>query len=95
MPQHPVAQQRLRRKAVPQHPVVAGTQIGRASCPQPQVAVRLMLPNKLEPLPVVVAVRAEVAAKKMRVPVKKILDIVGSVLRLVVPLVRKKKDKEK
>ena len=31
----------------------------------------------------------------MRVPVKKILDIVGSVLRLVVPLVRKKKDKSK
>ena len=30
----------------------------------------------------------------MRVPVKKILDIVGSVLRLVVPLVRKKKNKE-
>jgi hypothetical protein len=31
----------------------------------------------------------------MRVPVKKILDIVGSVLRLVVPLVRKKKGKSK
>jgi hypothetical protein len=39
--------------------------------------------------------KAKVAAKKMRVPVKKILDIVGSVLRLVVPLVRKKKGKEK
>ena len=52
-----------------------------------------MLPNNLEPL--LVAVAATLAAKKMRVPVKKILDIVGSVLRLVVPLVRKKKDKEK
>ena len=31
----------------------------------------------------------------MRLPVKKILDIVGSVLRLVAPLVRKKKDKFK
>jgi hypothetical protein len=31
----------------------------------------------------------------MRLPVKKILDIVGSVLRLVVPLVRKKKDKSR
>jgi len=31
----------------------------------------------------------------MRVPVKKILDIVGSVLRLVVPLVRKKKGRSK
>ena len=31
----------------------------------------------------------------MRVPVKKILGIVGSVLRLVVPLVRKKKDKSR
>ena len=31
----------------------------------------------------------------MRVPIKKILDIAGSVLRLVVPLVRKKKGKSK
>ena len=31
----------------------------------------------------------------MRVPVKKILDIVGSVLRLVVPLARKKKREDK
>ena len=31
----------------------------------------------------------------MRVPVKKILTIVGSVLRLVVPLVRKKKREPK
>lgn len=29
----------------------------------------------------------------MRVPIKKILDIAGSVLRLVAPLVRKKKSK--
>ena len=41
-----------------------------------------------------VAAKAKVGAKTMRVPVKKILDIVGSVLRLVVPLVRKKKDKK-
>jgi len=31
----------------------------------------------------------------MRVPIKKILDIAGSVLRLVAPLVRKKKGKSK
>lgn len=31
----------------------------------------------------------------MRVPVKKILDVVGSILRIVVPLVRRKKRKEK
>jgi hypothetical protein len=29
----------------------------------------------------------------MRVPVKKILDVVGSILRIVAPLVRKKKKK--
>ena len=31
----------------------------------------------------------------MRVPAKKILDIAGSVLRLVAPLVRKKKGRSK
>ena len=30
----------------------------------------------------------------MRFPVKKVLDIVGSILRIVAPLVRKKKDKK-
>ena len=30
----------------------------------------------------------------MRVPIKKILDIVGSILRIVAPLTRKKKGKK-
>jgi hypothetical protein len=30
----------------------------------------------------------------MRVPIKKILDVVGSILRIVAPLIRKKKDKK-
>jgi hypothetical protein len=73
--------------------VAVRTQTRRSRWLAAHVAVRVMLPKKLEPLLVVVA--ATLADKTMRVPVKKILDIVGSVLRLVVPLVRKKKGKEK
>jgi len=31
----------------------------------------------------------------VRIPVKKILDVVGSILRIVAPLVRKKKREDK